>query len=227
MKPSFVNECPDWSFPAEYETEHRFSISDHIRPDTKFGRFVRRNAILLVALVGLILWTWAVHAISYHNAVVDTTEKLTAEYDAKIEEAVNAVHEQYAAQRFTADEASRQVAMNAEAGWIAKVLYGIRDNNEKDLRTAVWCILARVDNPWYPNSVQEVCEQKQQWMGYSGDNPILTNLKNIALEELEVWYTGERPVGDEFVYLYWTPTKVTLRDSFTDGSTTNYWRYGQ
>lgn len=227
MRKAFVNEMPSWSFPTEFEAEHKFSLSDHVKPDTRFGKFLRRNMILLIAMLGIIIWTWVIGAICYHNGKVDATEKLTAEYEAKIEQAVNAVHEEYAAQRFTADEASRQAAMQMEAGWIAKVLYGIKDNNEKDLRTAVWCILNRVDSKWYPNSVEDVCCQSQQWMGFSADNPVLTDLKNLALEELEVWYSGERPVGTEFVYLFWSPTKVTLRDNFQDGSTTSYWRYGQ
>lgn len=227
MKAEFVNEVPSWAFPAEFESEHRFNISDYVAPNTRFGRFMRKNAILLVGLAILILWTWAIATISYHNGKVDAREELTAEYEAKMEAAVNAVHEEYAAKRFTADDASRQAAMNAEAGWIAKVLYGMKDNNEKDLRTAVWCVLNRVDSKWYPNSVEGVCMQSSQWMGFSADNPVLTDLKNLALEELEEWYEGERPVGTEFVYLFWSPTKVTLRDNFQDGSNTNYWRYGQ
>ena len=224
MKASFVNECPSWSFPAEYESEHRFSISDHVKPDTRFGRFLRRNAILLIGLAALIIWTWATTAIAAHNARQDTIEELTAIHEQEIEQAVQAVRDEYAAKRFVSGEASKQAAMAGEAGWVAKMLYGIKDNSEADLRTAVWCVLNRVDNPWYPNSVQEVVEQKEQWMGYSGDNPILTDLKDLALEEIEKWYDGERPCGIEFVYLYWTPTKVTLRDSWQDGSTTNYWR---
>lgn len=215
---------PSWAFPEQVEVENKPRLSDYINTSTRSGQFVKRNGILIAVLLGMTIWTWTVTTIARHNAVAETTERLTIEYEAKIEAAEQAVRDEYAAKRFVSGEASRQAAMAADAGWIAKMLYGIKDNSEADLRTAVWCVLNRVDNTWYPNSVQGVVEQKDQWMGYSGDNPVLTDLKDLALEEVEKWYEGERPVGIEFVYLYWTPTKVTLRDSWQDGSTTNYWR---
>ena len=225
MKTAYVKECPDWSFPCEYESEHRFDLGDFVKPDTRFGRFFRRNAVLLVGLAVLVLWTWTIGTICYHNGKVDATERLTEQYEAEIESAVQAVRDEYAAKRFLSGEASREAAMQSDAAWVAKMLYGIKDNSEKDLRTAVWCVLNRVDSKWYPNSVEEVCCQASQWMGFSADNPVLTDLKNLAYEEIAQWYEGERPVGVEYVYLYWTPTKVTLRDAFQDGSTTNYWRH--
>ncbi len=218
----------DWAWPQEFRAEEaRPRLTSGLKGDGFGARFLRRNGLLLVALAALVLWTWTVRTIAWHNAVEETTEELTAAFELEKEAAVQAVRDEYAAARFLSGEASRQAAMAAEAGWIAKVLYGMKDNTQNDLKTAVWCILNRADNAWYPDSVQGVCEQKQQWMGYSADNPVLTDLKDLALEELSVWHAGERPVSQEYVYLYWTPQKVTLRDSFTDGSTTNYWRYGQ
>lgn len=218
-----MTEVPSWAWPAEYEAEHRPCLNDYVKND-RSRRFIKRNGILLMALAGLVIWTWAIATIAYHNGKADATEKLTADYEQQIESAVQAVKDEYAAKRFLSGEASRQAAMSAEAGWIAKVLYGMKDNSVRDLRTATWCILNRVDSAWYPDSVQGVCEQKQQWMGYSADNPVLTDLKDLAMGELEQWYEGERPVGAEFVYLYWTPQKVTLRDQWQDGSNTSYWR---
>ena len=121
MKASFVNERPVWSFPEEYESEHRFSLSDHVKPDTRFGRFVRRNAILLVGLAALIIWTWATTAIAYHNGKADATEELTAQYEQEKSEAVQAVHDYYAAKSFTSGEASRNAAISAEAKHLARI----------------------------------------------------------------------------------------------------------
>lgn len=219
-----IVEISEWAYPQEIESEHRPSLSDYIKTDTKTGQFLKRNGILLIALIGLCIWTWTVTAIAAHNARIDTTNELNAIHQQELEEAVQAVRDEYAAQRFMADEASRQAQMQLEATWISKVLYGIKDNSERDLRTAVWCVLNRVDNKWYPNSVEEVCTQSSQWMGFNSDNPVLTDLKNIAFAELQTWYSGERPVGTEFVYLWWSPTKITLRDQWQDSSSTNYWR---
>ena len=222
---AYIEECPSWSFPAEFESEHKLCLNDVVKGE-RAQRFIRRNGFLLIALLALVIWTWTTTTIAAHNARVETEERLTAQFELEKAAAVQAVHDEYAAKRFLTGEASRQAAMAEDATWIAKVLYGMKDNSAQDLRTAVWCVLNRVDNKWYPDTVQGVCQQAQQWMGYSSDNPVLTDLKDLALQEVEQWYEGERPVGTEFVYLYWTPAKITLRDNFTDGSTTNYWRAG-
>lgn len=119
-----------------------------------------------------------------------------------------------------------EMLLESESEALARVLYGIKGNSTDDLKTACWCVLNRVDNALYPNSVEEVVAQKNQWVGYSDDNPVLDSLYKIAREQLEVWHDGtRRPVSSEFVYLNWTPFKVTLRDRWEEKSGTEYWRY--
>lgn len=215
-----LSESLRWWFGAEGGKE-RIRMPD--RPEVK--RFFKRYGIALAGILLLMLYTLAVRAVTAHTVRKEVTEQLTAEYETRIEETLQAYKDEQQAAYFLSGEASRKAAMAEDAAWIAKVLYGVRDNSTEDLRTAVWCILARVDNPYYPDSVREVCEQKGQWMGFGSDNPVLTNLKQIALEELETYYAGERIVGQEYVYLYWTPTEITLRDAWKDGSGTHYWRW--
>ena len=114
-----------------------------------------------------------------------------------------------------------------EAEWIAKVMYGIYrpDHNDSDLRAIVWCILNRVDNHAYPDTVQAVCQQKSQWMGYSDDNPVIAKLYDIALAELKSWHNGvPRPMSAEYVYMTWSSKEILLRDTFAENKSTNYWR---
>ena len=114
-----------------------------------------------------------------------------------------------------------------EAEYIAKVLYGAaKDNNERDQRTAVWCILNRVDNPAYPNTVKGVCDQASQWMGYSDNNPVLTSLYNTAMRELEVWHSGYRPVSADYIYMSWSSKEIVLRDTYEKEPNTKYWQVG-
>lgn len=119
------------------------------------------------------------------------------------------------------------VQLRTEAELLAKILYGVKDNNENDLRTYAWCVFNRVDNPNFPNTFEEVADQPTQWMRYSADNPIVENLYKIALEEVTIWHEGHRPVSDEYVYMNWSPTKIKLRDRWEEDSRTEYWRYGQ
>jgi hypothetical protein len=113
-----------------------------------------------------------------------------------------------------------------EAEYIARVIYGTaRNHAESDKRAVVWCILNRVEHYAHPNTVAEVCKQPKQWMGYSNDNPVLTENYDLALEELKIWHgDGHRPVGNEYIYLSWSSKEILLRDTFEENKNTHYWR---
>ena len=114
-----------------------------------------------------------------------------------------------------------------EAQFIAKVMYGVYrpEHNDSHLRAVVWCIFNRVDNPAYPNSVQAVCQQAKQWMGYSDDNPVIAKLYDIALTELKSWHNGvPRPMTADYVYMNWSSREIYLRNTFVEDRNTSYWR---
>lgn len=113
-----------------------------------------------------------------------------------------------------------------EAEYIAKVIYGTaRNHADSDKRAVVWCILNRVEHYAHPNTVAEVCEQPKQWMGYSSDNPVLTENYDLALTELKTWHSdGHRPLSNDYIYLTWSSKEILLRDTFEENKNTNYWR---
>ena len=113
-----------------------------------------------------------------------------------------------------------------EAEYIAKVIYGTaRNHADSDKKAVVWCILNRVEHYSHPNTIAEVCEQPKQWMGYSSENPVLTELYDLALAELKTWYSGgHRPMSNDYIYLTWSSKEILLRDTFEENRNTNYWR---
>ncbi len=133
------------------------------------------------------------------------------------------------AEEEAAAEAARPTyasVINDEAEALSRVLYGVKGNSTDDLRTYAWCVLNRVDNSAYPDTVQAVIDQPSQWMAYDPEAPVLDSLYDIAYEVLEVWHSGaHRPVSNEFVYMNWSPREIVLRDNWTDGSGTHYWRW--
>ena len=113
-----------------------------------------------------------------------------------------------------------------EATLIAQLMYGMDRpaHSDGDRREMVWCVLNRVDNPAYPDTILEVCEQEKQWIGFSHDNPILAHLYDIALAELKKWHNNEpRPMNTDYVYLSWSSSEIELRNTFTATKSTNYW----
>ena len=120
----------------------------------------------------------------------------------------------------------KQLLFEAQASELARVLYGVRDNSEQDLRTACWCVFNRVDSPDYPNTLEDVIAQPQQWMRYDPENPVIEKLYKIAAQELDAWQNGKtRLITSDFVYMTWSPTAIKLRNAWNDGYMTEYWRW--
>lgn len=71
---------------------------------------------------------------------------------------------------------------------LAQMLYGeargcALDNQQK----AVWCVLNRVDDSRFPDTIQGVLSQPSQFHGYSPDFPVWDNLYAVALDVLTRW----------------------------------------
>lgn len=117
----------------------------------------------------------------------------------------------------------------AEAEAIARVLYGVKDNSEQDLRTYIWCIFNRVDNPSreFANTLEDVIGKPGQWMFYDPGSPVLERLYQIAYSEVRAWHEEHRPVAYDFVYAEWSPEDIVLRNTWEYGKDTKTWRYNE
>ena len=90
---------------------------------------------------------------------------------------------------------------------VAKMLWGearvcTRDNQQK----AVWCVLNRVDDSRFPDTIQGVLSQPSQFHGYSPNFPVTDELYAVALDVLTRWsmekqgVTVERELLPEYVF---------------------------
>ena len=99
----------------------------------------------------------------------------------------------------------------AEVEALAKMLYGEARGIASDMEKAacVWCVLNRVDDPRFPDTVLEVLEAPYQCAGYSADYPVLPELATLAADVL-IRYHAERDGGTNVgrvlpvEYLYFT-----------------------
>ena len=186
----------------------------------KQERFVKRYAFAIGFIFALAVYSVLLCCITGTIVKRNTAQEMTAQFEAEMEAYKNAEM----GKRIVTGNDSKTAAMREDAKQIARVLYGVRTNNAADLRTLVWCVLNRVDNKAYPNTIAEVVAQEHQWMGYSDSNPVLDDLFNIAYGELEIWYGGIRPCPPDYVFMNWTPSEITLRDTFEFSSKTHSWR---
>ena len=151
--------------------------------------------------------------------------KAARKYEAWQERWVNEYITQQEAARLGMPVDPHEAQLDAEAQALARVLYGVKDNSTDDLRTYCWCVFNRVDSPEYADTLEEVIEQPSQWMRYDPENPVIENLYQLAREELEAWHNGAtRPCSADFIYMTWSPLEIVLRNTWTNGSSTRYWR---
>ena len=186
----------------------------------KQERFVKRYAFAIGFILAFAVYSVLLCCITGTIVKRNTEADLAVKYAEELEAYKNAEM----GKRIVTGNDSKTAAMREDAKEIARVLYGVRSNNTADLRTLVWCVLNRVDNKSYPNTIAEVVAQEHQWMGYSDSNPVLDDLFNIAYGELEIWYGGIRPCSPDYVFMNWTPSEITLRDTFEFSSKTHSWR---
>ena len=150
-------------------------------------------------------------------------------YEVKLEAAIEQYKmEQSAATMMSIREDPAVVQAKRERELLAKVLYGVRDNNTDDMRTYCLCVFNRVDSedPLYPDTLEEVILQKNQWMRFSEDNPVVQNCYKVAIEMLELWHSDEpRPCTSDYTFMYWTPEKIILRTSLEQRSDMDTWRW--
>ena len=92
---------------------------------------------------------------------------------------------------------------------MAKMLWGeargcALDNQQK----AVWCVLNRVDDSRFPDTILGVLSQPSQFHGYSPDFPVWDELKEVALDVLTRWSLEKQGVTVErelpTTYLWFT-----------------------
>lgn len=104
---------------------------------------------------------------------------------------------------------------------MAKMLWGeargcTLDNQQK----AVWCVLNRVDDPRFPDTIQGVLSQPSQFHGYSPDFPVWDELYAVALDVLTRWsmekqgVTVERELPPEYVFFTGDGIQNHFRDTY-------------
>lgn len=76
-----------------------------------------------------------------------------------------------------------------EVEMLARMIWGEARGVASDMEKAacVWCVLNRVDDPAFPDTVAAVLTQPRQFAGYSPEYPATEELKAIAADVLTRW----------------------------------------
>ena len=95
----------------------------------------------------------------------------------------------------------------ADVTAIAQMLYGeARGCTVDNQMKCVWCVLNRVDDPRFPDTIIGVLSQPSQFHGYSPNFPVWDELKEVARDVLTRWsmekqgVTVERELPDTYCW---------------------------
>ncbi len=85
-----------------------------------------------------------------------------------------------------------------EVEMLARMIWGEARGVVSDMEKAacVWCVLNRVDNPDFPDTVAAVLTQPRQFAGYSPEYPATEELKAIAADVLTRWAEEQAGAAD-------------------------------
>lgn len=200
-------------------------MSKYLNPKHRFAN-IQMIAIYILVIILAVFLTLISQRVKYEKRI----EEINATHEAEMATLRSTLQKDYESrvseleQYYEYGGDVSQIELEAE--YIAKVIYGTAQNHaDSDKRAVVWCILNRVEHYAHPDTIQGVCEQPKQWMGYSDKNPVLSDIYDLALAELKTWYSGgHRPMGKEYIYLSWSSSEIILRDTFEENKNTRYWR---
>ena len=203
----------------------------HVKPKIHAKKrglsFVIKNPFMfgiLVLGILFILFCTFFYAFGYVNGQKAQKANDDIAFEAIVQEAENRYNNMVAEYEARLNKPIEEDNYNAEAEYIAKLLYGQARYNSPEAQKAIaWLIINRVESPYCPNTVQEVVEQPSQWMGYNDNNIIEDRLYEVALTAVNDWHNGaHRPFSADFLYMVWTSDEITLRTTFEETRGTQY-----
>lgn len=81
---------------------------------------------------------------------------------------------------------------------LAQMLYGeARGCTMLNQQQCVWCVLNRVDDERFPDTIIGVVSQSGQFYGYSASFPVLDELKAVAVDVLDRWSAEKQGIAVE------------------------------
>ena len=181
---------------------------------------------VLALIVSLIVWR------------VDVVKEQKASEAAAVAFAEQRAAEELRIQQEKEAELAEQLALaqkqEADTVLMAKFIAGINgfvENygySENDLRTYAECVINRVldQKHGFPNTIEEVIKQENQWVGFSESNQVIDQYYKIASVVVSNFYAdSRRPVSSDFCWVELRREGCWLKNEFTDSQYVRTWRY--
>lgn len=223
MKQDLASMFPVWASPEavrilDEKPEQEKPPFRH-RMTVKQERFIKRYAFAIGFVIALAVYSVLIGCITGTIVRRNTIIEMEAQYRGQMQMYLDEQEQQRMAKSIVTGDESRAAAMKADAKEVAKALYGIRNfisvyhYTETDLRTYARCIFNRSESKGV--SVHEIVSAKDQFIGYSEDNPVMDEYYNLALKFVDRWYYEEtKPMSADYQWAELTPDGVFLVNEY-------------
>lgn len=188
--------------------------------------FIRKYGIAIALAAAFTLYTvilsWSVAGKTEKRVRAEMAEQYAAELQAYKDEQAEARSKEY----FQSGEASREAFINQEITAGAQLIS--KEANDQVKGTKLGVAIARKLNPNYPDSIQEVAAQPNQFMFYSPDNTYTQHDWDLSESMIRPLYEQNiipNGLTENMVYFEWNGNSGTARDSYETTTSMSTWRY--
>lgn len=110
-----------------------------------------------------------------------------------------------------------------DVAYISRTIWGeCRGCCEEEQRAQAWCVLNRVDDPRFPDTIKTVVTAPNQFQGYSANNPV-EPFAELAREILRLWRVGYREIPTDMCWCSGDGVHQTFRNTWIQTSDTQYY----
>ena len=212
---------PIWASEEEPKKRERADMQDRL------NRFIRDHMVTVILAAVMFVEGVVVFAGTAYTVRKETEAKMEAIYTEKLEMYKQEQAYQEQAKAFLSGTDSLNVAVNQTVDVIAPIVARLQTDTQK--KTEVGIMIARTLNSGFPNSLQEVAEQKDQWPLYDGSVRTYTAHDWELVEEIirPFMENGILPLDltPDIVFATWSETDLIGRDSYYTDSIKNTWKY--
>lgn len=110
-----------------------------------------------------------------------------------------------------------------DVAYVSRTIWGeVRGCCEEEQIAQGWNVLCRVSDPRFPNTIREVVTAKNQFYGYSPNNPA-EPFWDMARKILIQWHNGEWGIPPTMCWCSGDGKHQTFRDSYIVTAETQFW----
>ena len=185
------------------------------------------NWIIVIGIVALFasFWWWGVQ-IRNNRKEQAIRESVYAEVQAQEQ-----AKETARLEALKAEQETEEYIVNQMVPSLSKLYFGAKNfegkyhYTELDFETYGRGAWNRLLNPKYPNTLDEVVFQKDQFLNCNESNPDVEPYHSMAKRHIEKWRSETvAPVSDDYVYAELTPNGVYLKNDFNADGYAIRWR---